>query len=405
MRTMIRTGALALGALTLVACAHNEGVAQEVLPKPDSVGAYYAWTPEEQLIGYRNMEKIFPTRVIKRGGGIARLGSGDKLDMAYLDNHQFWTTEEFMDSTNATAVVVLHRGKVVLERYRAGRDENSRWTSFSVAKSLSSTLVGAALKDGAIKSLDDRITDYLPGLKGSAYEGVTVRHLLNMTSGVKWNEDYADTESDVQKIRAEKSIDGSDPIVTYMARLPREAEPGTKFVYKTGETHLVGSLVRAATKKPLADYLSEKIWSRIGMQRDAVWSLDPAGNEYAGCCVSATARDFARFGRFFMKGAKVDGESIVPDGWVQMATTSTEAAKRPSGSGYGFQWWTTATPAYQGRGIFGQRLYIDPERDVVIVIQSAWPAATHPGNNAKSQGFVDAVLREIDEQTEKSARR
>ena len=237
------------------------------------------------------------------------------------------------------------------------------------------------LEDGAITSLADPLTEYLPGLTGPAYDGVTVRQLLTMTSGAAWNEDYADPSSDVAKIKTEPSVDRSDPIVAYMTRLERDAEPGETFHYNTGETHLVGSLVRAATGKTLADYLSEKIWTPYGMEHDATWMLDTSGREQAGCCLSATLRDFGRFGMFFLNGAEIDGKPIVPEGWVALATTTTEAAQDSEEmvaypqSGYGFMWWTTDGPGYQALGIFGQTIHINPELDLVIVTQSAWPTA------------------------------
>jgi CubicO group peptidase (beta-lactamase class C family) len=217
-----------------------------------------------------------------------------------------------------------------------------------------------------------------------------------MTSGAKWSEKYLDPNSDVAKIRAEPAPNGSDPIVAYMARLPREAEPGTKFGYKTGETHLLGAVVRAATKKDLSSYLSEKIWGRIGMERDAYWLLDTAGHEFSGCCISASARDFARFGHFFMHGAKIDGVSILPDNWFSQATTSSTAARKDDGSGYGFQWWINpGGVTFMGKGIFGQLLFLDPTRDLVIVVQSAWPLPTDPNGVKMWDAFTAAVQRAI----------
>ncbi len=393
MAKLALTGAIVLG-LALPALAADSN-----LPKPDANNAYYDWTPAQQLVGYRNMEKVFPTRVVKRGARVSPLlKAAREISVHYTFKDEPWDTNRFMRESNATGLLILHNGRIELEKYRAGYSADQRWTSFSVAKSFSSTLVGAAIKDGSIKSLDDRVTDYIPGLKGSVYDGVTVRQLLTMTTGVKWNEDYGDPNSDVARIRAEKSVNGSDPIVTYMARLTREAPAGTKWVYKTGETHLIGALIRAATHKNLTDYLSEKVWSRIGMQRDAVWILDPAGHEYAGCCLSATTRDFARFGYFFMHGAKVDGVSIVPDGWAQMATTTTAVAKRNNGSGYGFQWWTNADDTFQGVGIFGQLLLVDARDDLVIAVQSAWPSATARTEGAMRNAYIEAVKAQVRQQ-------
>ena len=151
--------------------------------------------------------------------------------------------------------MVLHDGKLRLERYGLGFERDGRWTSFSVAKSLTSTLVGAAIRDGHIKSMDDKVCDYIPQMKGSSYDDVSVRQLLTMTSGVQWNEDYADPNSDVAKFNNHKPEEGVDALVSYMRKLPREVPAGTRWHYSTGETNLVGILLNQATKKPLADYL------------------------------------------------------------------------------------------------------------------------------------------------------
>ncbi|HET9159868.1 MAG TPA: serine hydrolase, partial [Caulobacteraceae bacterium] len=166
--TMIRMAKLAATGAIVLGLALPALAADTPLPKPDANNAYYTWTPAEQLVGYRNMEKIFPTRVVKRGGTVSPLPKAAKeLTVSYTFQGQPWDTERFMKESNATGLLVLHNGKIELERYRAGFSSDQRWTSFSVAKSFSSTLVGAALKDGAIKSLDDKVTDYIPGLKGS----------------------------------------------------------------------------------------------------------------------------------------------------------------------------------------------------------------------------------------------
>lgn len=373
----------------LLACA-----SEQTLPKPDANGTYFFWKPDEQLIGYRNIEKIFPTHVVKRGNHVAPLPKTPKeLVVSYTDAGRPMTTESFMAKGHAAGVLVIHHGQIVLERYADGYGPGQRWTSFSVAKSVTSTLVGIALKDGKIKSLEDPVTNYLPGLKGSAYDGVTVRNLLNMTSGVKWNERYDDPQSDDSLIHTERSINGSDPIVTYMARLPREAAPGTKMSYKTGETDLLGSLLRAAIGENLADYLSEKIWKPYGMEKDAVWMLDHAGHEYAGCCISATLRDFGRFGLFFMNNARINGVSVVDDTWIRQATIGSSAS-----DGYGFQWWLYPLAdgqPFEARGIFGQTIFVDRKNDLVVVIQSAWPKPTAmPVNTAAFEvAIADALNR------------
>jgi CubicO group peptidase (beta-lactamase class C family) len=338
------------------------------LPPPTG---FLFWTPAQQRIGYRNIEKIFPTRTVKRGATVFELPSdAATLTVSYQYQGAQWNTEKFMQANHVAGLLVIQHGKIKLERYGLGQTAHDRWTSFSVGKSVTSTLIGAAIKDGAIKSLESPIVEYIPALKGSAYDGVTVRQLLTMTSGVKWNEDYADPKSDVNQFAlGAPGPDGENPIVGYMKKLPREAPPGSKWVYKTGESDLMGVLLARATHKHPGDYLSEKIWSKYGMERDAVWMLDQSGDELGGCCISMTLKDYGRFGLFFMQGSKIDGVSILPNGWTAEATR----AQVPH---YGFQWWVKQDDgSYDAEGIFGQTIHIDPKQDLVIVTNSAWPTA------------------------------
>jgi CubicO group peptidase (beta-lactamase class C family) len=291
-------------------------------------------------------------------------------------------------------VLVLQDGKIRLERYEPPDSPTTRWNSFSVAKSITSTLVGAAMKDGAIRSLDDPVTRYITELRGSAYDEVTVRQLLTMTSGVKWNEDYTDVNSDVARMYAQAPDPGFDMTTSYVRKLPREAPPGTKWVYKTSETNLVGVLVADATKKPLAEYLSEKIWRPYGMERDAEWMIDDVGHEQGGCCIAVVLRDYGRFGQFILDGARINGTSIVSDTWLPEATRS-QVSTGP-GSGYGYQWWTRDDGTFEGRGIYGQTLHIDRARRLVIVLNSATEQPTDRASGQARQDFIAAVNAELD---------
>lgn len=357
------------------------------------------WSHEEKIAGFPAMEAQFPTNTVVAGPVTDALPTAsDAFDVSFdvptaEGATENWNLDAYMTKNNTAGLMIIKDGEIVLEKYGEGLDADGKWTSFSVAKSFSSTLVGAAIKDGLIGSVDDPIVDYLPGLAGSAYEGVSIRQVLNMTSGVAWNEDYEDPNSDVAKFSSEPSLDGSDPVVAYMARLPREAEPGTKWVYKTGETNLVGSLVRGATGKSMSDYLTEKVWQPFGMHQDAYWMLDLGAGEIAGCCLSVSLKDYARFGHFFMHGAKIDGVAIVPDNWIEEATASTPAANEGMGGrgGYGFQWWLTNGPAYRASGIFGQGIWLNPEKDLVIVALSAWPGATDNLFGQRRQLMINAI--------------
>jgi CubicO group peptidase (beta-lactamase class C family) len=330
------------------------------------------WDQAQRDRNFRSMETLVPTRTVEAGGRPRPLPAGVSLEAALGGAPAI---DSILAANNIAGLLVLQDGRVRLERYARGLTAAQRWTSFSVAKSLTSTLVGAALKDRAIGSLDDPVVRYIPELEGSAYDGVTVRHILTMTSGVRWNEDYTDPGSDVARMFASAPPAGEDVTVAYLKRLPREAEPGTKWVYKTGETNLIGVLVSRATGKPLSTYLSERIWRPYGMEADAYWQVDERGQEIGGCCLSMTLRDYGRVGQFVLDGGKARGREVVPTGWFAEATRAHAEIGIP-GRGYGYQWWTGPAGTFSAVGIFGQMIHIDPARRLVIVTSSAWPQAT-----------------------------
>ena len=262
------------------------------------------WSQPQRDAAFRALDRLpvlAKSRAVPAGGTPMPLPPGPALKLP-LD------VDAYMAGQRSAALLVVHDGKLRLERYGLGFDNSGRWTSFSVAKSITSTLVGAAIKDGHIRSMDDKVSDYIPEMKGSAYDDVSIRQLLTMTSGVKWNEDYADPNSDVAQFNNHKPEEGVDSLVSYLRRLPREVPAGTRFLYSTGETNLVGVLLGRATKKPLATYLSEKIWVPAGMEQPATWILSRTGKEISGCCIQAAPRDFARLGLFILDGARVGGQ-------------------------------------------------------------------------------------------------
>ncbi|PZQ66535.1 MAG: serine hydrolase [Variovorax paradoxus] len=303
--------------------------------------------------------------------------------------------DAFMAGQRSAALLIVQGGRLRLERYGLGFGADGRWTSFSVAKSFTSTLAGAAVRDGFIHSLDDKVSRYIPEMKGSAYDDVSVRQLLTMTSGVRWTEDYGDPNSDVARFNNHKPEPGMDALVSYMRTLPREAPAGTRWHYSTGETNLVGIVVSRATGKPLAQYLQEKVWQPAGMERPATWLLSRTGQEISGCCLQAAPRDFARFGQFILEGARVNGQPIVPDDWLANATTRQADIGRP-GSGYGYQWWTRDDGSFGARGIFGQGIFIDPRRQLVIVFNADWASAQDARAAAERESFFRAVQQAID---------
>ena len=391
---LIRGSVLASAILASSVCASVASRPQPARQPASRAAVVLTWDQAQREAGFAGMEKIFLTRTVRASDRPRQLADGKPLAFA-PGGARAAEFERFVSEQKVAGVLVLHDGAVRLERYALTGGRQVRWHSFSIAKSITSTLVGAAMRDGSIKSLDDPVTRYITDLRGSAYDAVTVRQLLTMTSGVRWNEDYTDLESDVARMYAEPPAPGLDMTVSYVRKLPREAPAGSKWVYKTSETNLVGVLVMAATKKPLADYLSEKIWRPYGMERDAEWMLDDIGHEQGGCCLAMTLRDLGRFGQFVLDGARVDNASVVTDTWLAEATRA-HVSTGGAGSGYGYQWWARQDGAFEGRGIYGQTLHIDPKRRLVIAINSAAEHPTGRGQGQARQDFIAAVKDEID---------
>ena len=343
------------------------------------------WSPEQQILGYRAIEGFYPTREIKAGAHPFPLlpAHGDFTGFRYRYDGERLSLDDYMQSQRIAGLIAVKDGRVRLQRYGLGNDADSRWISFSIAKSVVSMLIGAAIQDGYIAGLDDLVVDYLPRLKGGAYDEVTIQHILRMSSGVAWNEDYADPNSDTARAPGSGMA-----LIEHMRVLPRVAAPGARFNYNTGETSIAGALLRAAVGNNLATYLTHKIWRPFGMEADASWVIDrPGGGEYGGCCINATLRDYARIGLFALRdGVTPLGRRVLPEGWMQESV-----APSPAYDGYGYYWWLFGDGPYGGLGIFGQQLWIDPARNIVIAQHAAWPNAGDDALRGHRTAFTSAL--------------
>ena len=323
------------------------------------------WTPEQQVAGYRNSERITWTRSVKSGGSIRTLAYArvDLDDVEIHVEHTSMTVDDYFNRQSVAGLLVIKDGDILYERYGLGNTADSKWISFSVAKSVISMLIGAAIQDGYIKSVDEKVTDYLPRLKGSSYDQSSIKNVLQMASGVQWNEDYADPESDVAQ-----ATWGTTELYDYLQNKPRDEVPGDVFNYNTAETNLAGTLLRSAIGNNLSTYLSERIWRPFGMESDASWNLtEEGGGEFGGCCINATLRDYGRIGLFALAdGQLADGTRVLPPGWMQESTMPSRGYK-----GYGYFWWLTAEDIFSAIGIFGQGIYINRKENIVIALHSA----------------------------------
>jgi CubicO group peptidase (beta-lactamase class C family) len=246
-----------------------------------------------------------------------------------------------------------------------------------------------AIRNGHLASLDEPVTAHLPELVGSAYDGVTLRHLLQMASGVTWNPDLANKASDTYQLPAVERRGGFGALLEFMAAKPRAARPGQKFIYNTADADLAGAVLYRATKRSLADYLTEFVWQPFGMEADAHWiTMRGEGIEHGDCCLSATLRDYARLGLFALReGAGRDGVRLLPDGWMAESTQPS-----PAFPGYGYYWWLRKGGGYFASGSFGQHIEVDPSARMVVAIQSYWPAAYNDELISHNDAFVAALI-------------
>jgi CubicO group peptidase (beta-lactamase class C family) len=334
--------------------------------------------PDVAVITLSHTERLLPVRIAHRGGPARPIPRRIRplTGVRFEDQGRNVDLYDYLSTNRVAGLLVLKDGEIVLEDYELGITPDTRWASFSMAKSIASTLVGAALLDGSISTLDDPVSRYVPALRGGAYEGVSIRQVLTMSSGVRWNETYTDPTSDRRKVLQLQLTGKPGDVLRYMNSLSRAAAPGSVWNYSTGETFVLGAVIEGATHRPLTDYLAEKIWSKAGMEQDATWWVDgPKGMVWAGTGMSATLRDYGRFGLIVADNGRLNGRSIVPDGWFNEAGVPHSIGGKSVD--YGYMWWIPPQSdpihagAFEAVGIFGQYLYVNPRERLVIVVLSA----------------------------------
>src|SRR5215467_1558309 len=385
--------------LVAVLFAAASGSAQEIAPLRKVYDG--AMLPAVEVKTFVHMDELLPMRVVDRGSKVRDLAKAKKQleDVQFEAGGKKYDLYDYLSLNRVVGLLILKNGEVVLEDYELGVGPATRWPSFSVAKSASSTLFGAALQDGFIKSLDDPVANYVPAFKGGGYEGVSVRNVIQMASGVKWDETYTDPKSDRRKLLEIQLQQKPGTILPFMSSLPRAGAPGTIWNYNTGETFVVGAVLEGATHKPLAEYLSEKIWKPWGMESEAQWQLEsPKGMGWAGGGLSAPLRDFGRIGLLVQADGVIDGKRTVPQGWFDEAGSAKQIGGKTVE--YGYLWWTypkgvgVHDAAFQALGIFGQHLYINRKEKVVIVVLSARPKPIN-STVVDDSAFFGAVVKAL----------
>ena len=342
---------------------------------------------------FHNMDQIFDTRRVANAGPVWPLQSDPKpLQFSYSHGGKTYTAEEGLGRTFTNALIVIKHGKVVTERYLNKTDASTHFVSFSMAKSITSILIGEAVAEGKIHSIEDPITRYVPELKDSAYDGVTIRQALMMRSGADFDERYDFANPGLASAAFEESlVRNRVRFASFGEVLTRAYAPGTRFNYSTVETCVLGWVLERATGVHIADYMAEKVWKPAGMESYGFWILDGkpgVGREFNGAGFNAVARDYARLGLMMLHNGKAQEKQVVPESWVKESTAPRETQPLGPGVplGYRYQWWTIAgTDAYLAIGLQGQFIYIDPATDTVVVKLSYFP----PGNEDVDDEAID----------------
>ncbi len=334
-------------------------------------------------------------------------GLPNDFDIKYEWEGEIYDINDFNERTHSNALLILKNGAVVKEIYRNGSDPATKFISWSTAKSFTSTMVGLAIEDGYIKSVEDDLSDYLPSLLGSAYEGVSIKHALQMTSGVRWDEssyDFGDLSKPLANQWENSIIQHRYRFIEGANSLVRETEPGSIFNYSTMESSILGWLIENATAKRLANYMEERLWHQAGMEFDAVWLLDgpgEIGREMAGGMLAASLRDFGRYGLLMLSKGKAGARQVISENWIEEATTPDSAAVDYGALydgyplGYGYQWWLFPDGRFEAQGLFGQLIYIAPDENVVVVKLSAWPEGVVEEMEFESYVFFEAVINAL----------
>nr|WP_298415379.1 serine hydrolase [uncultured Halomonas sp.] len=359
-------------------------------------------TPDLAVSTFRNIHRLFPSRDIEAGQSPKSLPVSQRSikGLSFDVDDKTYDIYDYLALNSIAGLMVLKDGEVVYETYQRGNHRDTRWMSMSVAKSVSSTLAGMAIQDGLIEGLDAQVVDYVPELEGTAYDGVTLRNVLTMTSGVAWNEAYTNANSDRRDLLQAQIAQEAGGAMKVMAGLSRAANPGTVNNYSTGETQILAEVLYSALDRPLAEYLSEKLWRPYGMESDATWWLSSAnGAEIGGSGIGATLRDYARFGQFMLEDGMIGDIRVLPEGWVEEATTPKTLSSGET-LNYGYMWWPGWTSvskqdkAFSAAGIQGQYVYVNPTENIVIVQNAAEPKplgkkVVHP------MVFFDAVVSHL----------
>jgi CubicO group peptidase (beta-lactamase class C family) len=377
-------------------------------PARRAVDPYSFYVPPYNLYYFHHIDKLNVQQDwIRRSGPVFALREPSApFSASYTYANQQHTLDEYFVRNYVVGFVVLHDNQVLLEKYFHGADRESRFLSNSVSKSFTSVLVGAAIAEGKIKSVDDPVVKYLPWLRDSGYHDTTIKNLLEMASGVKFDEQYTNPDADISRY-VSALLHGEPSFHNLALSIKAKVKPGTKFEYQTINTQVLGMTLEAATGQTLNHYAEEKLWSKIGPEGDAfLFRSTRQAQMCAGSALNVRLRDYARFGLMAMYGGTLGVLQVVPEAWIKTSTQPQEKVlqPRPNGPndhqnfGYGYQWWLLYDDdgSFAALGIYGQTIYVNPKRHVVIVQTAAWPEPDPDARWDETIKVVQTLARRIE---------
>ncbi len=349
---------------------------------------------------FMGMHHKYNARKIAAPENSFRFARGEDLLLAesFIYDGKIFNTREYLDASFTTGFLVIQNSKLVYEKYFAGNSESTQYISWSMAKSVVSALFGIAISEGYIQSINQTVDEYLPELIGSGYEGVKIKDVLQMSAGLKFNEDYGDFKSDINRWGRWFAFGASQN--KFAASLVREGEPGKNLHYVSINTHVLGMIITKATGQRLSDYLEEKLWRPMGMEYDAYWLCDNSGMEVALGGLNITLRDYAKIGQLFLKQGLWEGVQIVPKEWVTASITPDAPHLMPENNklfGYGYQWWIPqgSEGEFMAMGVYNQYIYVNPTSSTVIAVNSANYRYNEDENPYADQKVILELFRAI----------
>ena len=346
-------------------------------PKIKALNTTLTLFDEDKIIeNFRSVAEFWPTRSLTQAKVPYIYTYGDSLNVpsSFAYNDQKLGTQQFLKDSWTTGLIVIQNDEIALEDYYLGNSAVTQNISWSMAKSFISALIGIAVNEGHIKSIEQSVDAYATSLVGSGYEGVSIKNVLQMSSGVAFNEDYGDFYSDINRWGRDFSLGNSQD--AFAATLKNDIEPGTVNHYVSINTHVLGMVLTQATGRSITDYMQEKLYNPMGMEHDGLWIIDGQGMEMALGGLNLTLRDFAKLGSLYLHDGTFNGQQIVPASWVADSRTMDQPHLLPGNDfGYGYQWWMVGGDSgeFMAMGVYGQYIYINPETNTVIVKNSANP--------------------------------